>query len=176
MTRAECRCEADVLAAVSTSCWPDRVEPELRDHVAICAICTDVVAVASAFEEESRASRSSARVPDSGLVWWRAQLRARQDAARTAARPITVAQMLAFAATVGVAGAVFGATATWFQQGLRWLMGGASSALTFQVPRLPAEIMTFVASHGLLIAGGGAFFLIAPLAIYLGVRWSERPA
>jgi hypothetical protein len=180
MTRVECRHEADVLAAVSTNRWPGRVDAELRDHVATCDICTDVIAVVAAFDAETEAARGLARVPDSGIVWWKAQMRARQDAARAAARPITVAQSVAFAATVGVAGALFGATAAWFQHavrwGVRWFGAAATSAVAFRLPDMPAWLVALVTDHTLLVAGGVVACLLAPVVVYLLVRLSERTA
>src|SRR3954453_5394093 len=111
MPRAECLHEADVLTAVKKRRWPDRVEPELRVHVMTCDVCADLVAVLAAFqgEDDHEAGLARTRVPDSAIVWWKSQLRARQDAERLAVRPITVAQAVAFATAIGVMGAVFGA-------------------------------------------------------------------
>ena len=91
---------------------------------AACAICTDIIAIAPLLAEDADVARQQANVPDAGLVWWRAQMRARAEAARTAVRPITVAQAVGFAAAVGVAGAIFGASATWFQSGAALTLRG----------------------------------------------------
>lgn len=174
MSRVECPFEADVLSAVYTSRWPDRAEPELQAHVAQCAICADVVAVAPVFEEDYDFARANAQIPDAGLVWLRAQMRARTEAERAAVRPITVAQAVGFAATVGVVGAVFGATATWFQQALRGMGGALSSLLTFQLPEIPAGIVAAVTEHSAWLIGGAACFLLATVALYVAVREQER--
>jgi hypothetical protein len=50
-----------------------------------------------------------ARVPSSGLVWWRAQRRARQEAARAAARVVTIVQGVSVVAGIGAAVAIAGA-------------------------------------------------------------------
>jgi hypothetical protein len=55
---------------------------------------------------ESAEAVPNAVVPPAGLVWWRAQLRARQEAARAAERPLKVAHSLAAASVVGVAAAL----------------------------------------------------------------------
>ena len=44
----DCCREDDVLDALTSGRWPDRADDELRAHVAACAICADVVEVASA--------------------------------------------------------------------------------------------------------------------------------
>ena len=43
----ECPRESDVLDALASSRWPHRVDAELSNHVASCAICRDVITVAS---------------------------------------------------------------------------------------------------------------------------------
>src|SRR6478672_11658013 len=101
MARVECVHEADVLTAVTTRRWPHRVESELRDHVMTCDVCADLVAVLAAFDGEADAAIARTRVPDSAIVWWKSQMRARQEAARLAVRPITVAQAVAFAMALG---------------------------------------------------------------------------
>jgi hypothetical protein len=96
-------------------------------------------------------------------MWWRAQLRARQDAARQVGRPITVAQAAFLALLGGAAGAVFGATTDWFQRGLEFA-GAAlkSAAAAVHLPSLPSlpmptDMATTFAGYGptLMIAGVG---------------------
>ena len=43
---AECRHEAELVAAVTSGRWPSAVDPALREHVASCAVCADVLQVA----------------------------------------------------------------------------------------------------------------------------------
>jgi hypothetical protein len=174
MSHVECPFEADVLSAVYTGRWPDRAEPELRAHVAGCAICADVVAVAPVFEEDFEEARAKAQLPDAGLIWWRAQLQARAEAARAAVRPITVAQAVGFAAAVGVAGAIFGATATWFQEALQWFGGAFSAVVSWRLPTLPPDIVDLVTTHGLWLVAGAVCFVLAAVALYLAVRDQER--
>jgi len=119
MQRVECEFEPDVLSAVVQSRWPERVDLQLRAHAADCAICADVAAVAGVIDEARDEMRSQVIVPDSGRVWWNAQLRARREAVKTAARPITATQLIAGACAVGLLGACFGATSNWFQAALR---------------------------------------------------------
>jgi hypothetical protein len=167
----DCPRESDVTDAVFTRRWPNRVDAELRDHVSTCGVCRDLVAVVSIFEEECDQSRETARVPDAASVWWRAQVRAREDAARVAGRPITMAQVIAIAATFAAAGAIFGATSGWFQRGLGWIGNVFSSVLAWRLPLPPTDALTsIVASHGLLVIGFLLCVLLAPVAVYLAVR------
>ena len=59
-------------------------------------------------------------LPDSGRVWWKAQMRARREAVEAAGRPITAIHVAAFACAMVLMGACIGATSSWFQAGLKW--------------------------------------------------------
>jgi len=159
MERAECVFESEVLAAVVQSRWPERVDPALRAHVAACEICADVAAIAGAMEECREETLVEVAVPDSGRVWWLAQMRARREAAKTAGRPITAVQVLTFACAMGLIGACFGATSTWFQSALRGM--GASAG--FQ------DAVAVVAQHGALAVGMVALVLLVPAVVYLAI-------
>jgi len=175
----ECAHELDVLDAIGTGRWPARADADLRDHVATCAICTDLVTVAVAFEAEPPALPGDHQLPESGVIWWKAQLRAREEARRTAGRPITVAQALAFASCLGVAGALFGATSAWFQAWIGTLAEASKRFVaTISWPSLssltvPGSVATTIAEHSVLVATIAAFALLAPLTVFWITR--ERP-
>jgi hypothetical protein len=170
MTRVDCDREVEVLDAVYTRRWPDRAGDALRAHVSSCQTCADVALVAAAFEDECDMTRAAVQVPDSGRVWWRMQMRARQDAARAVVRPISMAQSVGIASAVGLGGAVFGATAGWFQQSLRSLWTVLRSAMSVDVPSLPPALATTLASHGLLLLAIVLCLMLAPVAVYLTER------
>ena len=122
MKTFDCGREEDVLDALTSGRWPERVDRELLSHVANCSICTDVVDVASAVLEVRANEPVEARIPSSAVMWWRAQMRARQEAAREAARPITVAQVVASVAAIVLMIVVFGALSPWLMDSLGgWL-------------------------------------------------------
>jgi hypothetical protein len=166
MKPLECPFESEALAAARQSRWPDRVDAALRAHVAACPVCSDVVAVAAALGEARRELQARAAVPDSGRLWWRAQLRARREAAEAAGRPITAAQALAFACATGLLGACFGAASTWFQSALAWV------ATTLTGPGFRAFLASAaapLAEHGTLILAMAAVLLLLPAAVYLAL-------
>jgi hypothetical protein len=152
MSALECRREAEVLPAVLEGRWPGRAEEELREHAARCSVCAEAAAVAGALEADAESLRASATVPEAGRVWWRSQLRARREAAKTAGRPITAAQVLAVAGAAGLGGACFGATSQWFQGALR-----------------DFAVQPFMAEHWLLVLGGGAALLLLPAAVFVAI-------
>jgi len=154
----ECPRESDVLDALASARWPNRVEHELAEHVASCAICRDVVAVASAIQDDHDHAWREANVPSSGQMWWRAEMRARQDAIREASRPITVAQGVAALCALTLA-----AVATWFA----W----PSVRAVLSSLGLTGDAQTTIASPMVipLAVAMGALLIIAPLAIYVVV-------
>ena len=160
MNSVECEFEAEVLAAVVQSRWPETTDPVLRAHVESCGICSDVAAVAGVIDGCREEMRSTAVLPDSGRVWWLAQMRARREAAKEAGRPITVAQVLSFACAMGLLGACFGATSTWFQAALR----GAGAG--FEWKRLAFGLGKVVAEHGFLAVLALALVVGVPGAVY----------
>jgi hypothetical protein len=113
----ECSREQDVLDALAAGRWPERVDEELRLHVAQCALCSDVLEVAAPLlDDRNTAPLDSARIPSSAVMWWRAQMRARQEAERQATRPIAVAQVVASVVAIVVAVAVGAALSPWLRE------------------------------------------------------------
>ena len=160
MKPVDCEFEPEALAAALQSRWPERVDADLRAHVASCTICSDVVSIAGAVDDAREEMRASAVVPDSGRVWWLAQLRARREAAEAAGRPITAVQVIAFACAVGLLGACFGATSTWFQAAL--------GRMASSVAALPSAT-TLLAGHGVLVLAVAAVLFVVPTAVYLAM-------
>jgi hypothetical protein len=90
MTGAACDRESAVLAALQGAPWTD----ELRDHVAECESCSDLVAV-TGFLRETAAAAGDGELPDPDYIWWRAQLAARAANAERATRSIIIWQRIA---------------------------------------------------------------------------------
>ncbi|MCM3879957.1 MAG: hypothetical protein ND807_07610 [Vicinamibacterales bacterium] len=99
-----CSLEADVLSAVLAGQVPN----ELRAHAASCAVCGEAARVASLVRDDCARAQREAQVPAAGVVWLRAQIRAREEAARAVARPIVFTQALAVAALIGLLVSVAG--------------------------------------------------------------------
>jgi hypothetical protein len=93
----ECVHEQDVLDAAATGRWPNRVDADLRAHVASCAICADLAEIAPLFAADRDAAWQEADVPSASAMWWRAQMRARREAAEKVARPMVLVQRAALA-------------------------------------------------------------------------------
>ena len=164
--KIECEREPDVLDALAAQRWPARCDVELRAHVSACPICLDLVQVASALLEDHDITYHDARLPPSGIVWWRAQLRAREEDVRAAARPIAFIQGIAVSAGVWLLVTLLRALpastiAAWKQ----WAIGLAPR-VSVPVPDL-ARAAAAVPAGVLLVVG--VVLLLAPLAIYFAV-------
>ena len=149
----ECSREQEVIDAVAASRWPDRCDAGLRAHVAACAICAEVAEVAVLLQADHDAAWRAARVPSSGRVWWRAEMRARREATRTAAQPMTAVQAIAAACAGGVVVALIALLwpALWASAGVL-----AVSSLAIVLPEFGVPLAIAL----------GSILLLAPVALY----------
>ena len=113
-----------------------------------CPDCGPLVALAEQIRAEFADTRLHARVPTPEIVWWRAQMRAREEAARTAARPIFFTQALAVAALVGLLVSVVGRLT------LPVMSWAALPAFTASLPVAPIAI------------AAACWLIVAPAALY----------
>jgi hypothetical protein len=87
-----CDREVELLELIGTGVWPDRADDDLRAHVERCEYCSELATVVLALSR-APAPAAPSRIPDARLVWHRAQMQARAESARRAARPVVYAQI-----------------------------------------------------------------------------------
>ena len=104
MSAMECDREVEIVEAVTCGRWPAGTHEELQSHAASCPVCMDVVRVALALTQDRSDGLQSARVPSAGLVWWRAEMRARRDAVNRATRPMRIVEWTALTCVLAAAG------------------------------------------------------------------------
>jgi hypothetical protein len=90
--------------------------------------------VAEAIAAEAAVARTEATPPSSAIVWWRAQMRARQQAARAADRPITIVHALAIACGTGLALSLIGGVVARVRGSSGWLVDVYRSLGTAAAP------------------------------------------
>jgi hypothetical protein len=142
--------------------WPDAIVA----HLAACDSCRELHVVATALQHDHADALARVRVPSAGQVWWRAELRARHEAAAAAARPITVATGLAVASLLGLLASLGGAIAWWLQDSL-----AMSAVLTGLVATWSSAASS--APTGLRLAvwfAAGAMLIATPVVLYLALR------
>ena len=155
MTPFSCPREKEVASQLKLGQWPHASAADLRAHVAACRTCSDLVLVSTAFQTIRVAS--TPQLPSAGSLWWRAQLRRRNQAIERISRPLLGAQIFAWviAALVGIAGAGWALRNTvrwlaWLQELPRALNLGAlvpsalpgfSGSLWFLLPMLATRAL-----------------------------------
>ena len=155
-----------MLDALSARRWPERCDADLRAHVASCAICADLVDVATALLDDHEVAWGDAHVPPSGVVWWRAQLRARDEAARAAARPLAFIQGVAASVAVWLVVALVRAVPPAYLSTWRAWVAGLVPDITVRMPDMASVTGAVPLSILVLLA---AWLLLAPVAIYFAV-------
>jgi hypothetical protein len=166
---APCVRETELLAALAER-GGAALPPELQRHVEMCRECRAVLTLAEAFRASADQSPSNHRMPIAAHVWWRAQVRARFEAAQDADRPMTVAQGLAAAAIGGIAASVIGigwlaAPLTAIHDGLTWLTGSEMGLFSTALSTPPLVILAATTGVGVVVV----------VAVALIVVMSEKP-
>jgi hypothetical protein len=149
MSPFSCVREREVAELLHQGYWPDASPADLRAHVETCRICSDLVLVTSALEEERRQAMPLPQLEAPGALWWRAQLRRRNAAIEKVARPILGAQV--FAVAVGLVVAV---------AAVIWQAGNWSAWFT-DLPRVLHLAALIPASNG---DSSGITWMVAVLA------------
>ncbi len=175
MSPFSCSRESETVRAAWSGAWPAGCDEDLQQHVRSCTVCREAILLAGVFREDREAATREARIPPSGLVWWRAQLRARREAAVVAERPVAVAQGLAVVAALAAAAGVVWA----LLPSVRAFLAGVASIIPARadfLPSLPSATGAFsrlsawslLAQPGILIVLA-ATLVLAPLALYLAL-------
>lgn len=162
MTFRNCSYEQEITQALKDGHWPDGCAPELRDHVAECAGCRDLVLVTEAFQTARSESSNQMPAGSASLLWWRAQLRRRNAAAEQVSRPVTVAQIFAWLVVLLVS-SLFAASQ--YNHGLHWSAWGPSSWRVLHL--VSAGLGDFDWNLALLIPTIGGLAILSGLVVYL---------
>jgi hypothetical protein len=118
--------------------------------VNVCAFCKDLVMVAEALSVDFSSAIEHAQVPTAGLVWWRAEIRARQDSLRAVSRPITLAHYVGMVCAGVLALALL-------------MLFDFGSLVSFSLAGLIPEFLPVPVVFGT----AGALALLASVAVYL---------
>jgi hypothetical protein len=121
--------------------------------------------VTAAIAAEAALARAEATPPSSAIVWWRAQMRARQEAARAAERPITIVHGLAIAAGLGLAVSLVGTAVAGVRGSSGWLVGVYQSLALAAAPLASIDLTSrwvTVPMTAMLLSA-----LVATVAVYV---------
>ena len=95
--------------------------------------------VAGSIAAEAAMASAEAQPPSSAIVWWRAQMRARREAAELAEKPITIVHALSIAAGIGLMLSVIGYAVGGVKGSLAWVAGVWDSLATLAAA-LPLDL------------------------------------
>jgi len=118
MTFGPCIHEKELASLLALGHYPNACSQDLLAHVEACRSCTELALVTRAFQTARAQSAAVANLASPGLLWWRAQLRRRNQAVERVGKPILGANIFAF--TIMALFAI-GFLATQATTGLRWL-------------------------------------------------------
>ena len=170
MGKHECPRERELLDALQSSRWPETSDASLQAHVEECSSCGELVSVARALLEDHQALVQQAVVPSSAIVWWRAQMRSRREAAARAVQPISFVQGIAIACAAGLLATALGVFVPTFRRSAAWIVQAAQSVSGFT---LPSVTVTEPLANPIIlaaIAAIGLCALVLPLALYFTFR------
>jgi hypothetical protein len=151
-----CDHEQDVLDAIAANRWPNRLSAALSRHVSACEVCQDLGIVAAAISDDYASAALQARLPSAGLVYWRAEIRARQQARLAASQPITLVQLLTTACGFAVALSLL----TW---------SGFRPLPAIRAPELWAAFTSQPFFFPLLLLSVGVLAIFSAAAVYLAL-------
>jgi len=123
--------------------------------------------VAESLAAEAAMASAEAQPPSSAIVWWRAQMRARQESAQLAEKPITIVHALSIAAGIGLMLSVIGYAVAGVKGSLAWI-SGAWQSMTGLAAALPVDLtgrwLSFALTAMLIsavVASVAAYFILA---------------
>ena len=87
-----CSLEKELEAMLRQHRWPHACDPDLRAHVDGCRDCQELVLVTQTLQEAQSNGEQLARLPSPSLLWWRAQLRRRNESIQRVAKPVALAE------------------------------------------------------------------------------------
>ena len=161
MRSVTCDRESEVIDALQASRWPSACDDSLRTHVESCVECAELVELSLALLQDHRALMQEAHVPSPAIIWWRAQMRSRREAAEQVTQPITVIQGLATACAAGLLVAAAGSYSPAFRRALWWAVDAAGSLLAPEAPAVSLEPFSLGIQAAIALA-----IIVAPLALY----------
>jgi hypothetical protein len=165
-----CDNEEAVLESVESGRWPQACSTELQEHVDHCPICADVLMVAQAMQHENQRAQTEVSLPAAGFVWWKAQIRAKREAAVRAAEPIRMVEKAA--GIFGIISLVALVVWRWdfVADWLAWVEGLPHADAFRADPLWNTGIFSVAQSFSLLIfLSAGAFVLLASVVLYFAL-------
>jgi hypothetical protein len=161
-----CVREQEVAEILRAGHWPEACDPALRNHVNSCERCEELVLLWQAFQGSRAEAMASANLAHPGTLWWRAQLRRRNEALERVSRPTRWVGGFAFLSALAV---MLGFVIWQRQYAEGWLewLGGLSHSGSFRMASLwsPAGnwnlVLTVAVFVSVVLFGAIAAYLVS---------------
>lgn len=155
-----CTREREVAELVERGQWPHACPKDLRDHAAGCRVCAEVVLIKQVLRREKTEAMARPTLPSASALWWRAQLRRRNEALEKIARPILGAEI--FATLMLVVVALCGLGWEW-RRGIDWRAWFGSLHLD---ALRPTSLANFEGSLWFVVPVLAALAVVSGLVVY----------
>ncbi len=155
-----CAREKEVAELVERGQWAHACSQDLRDHVENCRVCGELVLVKRALQREKTEAMTQPVLLSANALWWRAQLRKRNEALEKIARPILGAEIFALATLALVAVCGLGLE---LRQGIDWRAWVASIHLD---ALRPTSLANFEGSLWFVVPLLAALAVVSGLVVY----------
>lgn len=165
--KLQCQFEQELLDAVAARRWPERADAALRDHVSSCGICADIAEIAGAFLDDRHAAHFEGTLPSGSAIWWRSQIRAREEAARIAVRPLVIFQVAATIAAAVLAIVIAPSASAWVRQSISVL--GMTEWWALPRDFSLSWILRTTAYTTLPLIAACIWVVLAPVLVYLAL-------
>jgi hypothetical protein len=165
-----CPHETEIQAIVRSGHWPQACDPELRKHVETCRTCGEQLLLLHAFHAARAQTMQAARghypnLLHPNLLWWRAQLRRRNEALQRVSRPITTAQIFALCISILATAALLRSQ---IGSGFNWSLSLPQASVPSHFDAL-SFFTSLQADWGLFLPliGLGTVLLLSAVVVYL---------
>jgi hypothetical protein len=167
MTFRPCSREKEVAELLARGHFPLAYTPELHAHLGACRSCADLVLVTQAFQSARASAAAQANLPSPSQLWWRAQLRRRNEAVERVGKPILGAQIFALSVSLVFAVGFLASQATQGIAWLSWLKALPHASALHLEALMPTDLVNSGWSLMVLIPVLATFALLGGVAVYL---------
>lgn len=164
MSFRSCGREKELSEVLRDGHWPHACDPGLREHVRSCRRCGDYLLLTRTFQSARTEALARTQLDHPSLLWWRAQLRRRNQALEQLARPT---HWVGSASLLGALLVAVGFSIRQRRDLAGWLgwMTALPSSSSFHLDTLWAPASSW--SLSLLVTCLGALVLLTAVALYL---------
>ena len=159
MSPLTCARSVELSVVLRSGNLPSTWEPSLREHVQTCRQCSDQLLVSQSLRTARSATMAAAPMGSPQLLWWRAQLRRRNEALEKLSKPTSIVGTVAALSTLAVALALLAWQAKGTELWLAWLGSVPEGLHLDSMWSTTSLLLPLSMAAALLVLGGFALYL-----------------